>query len=303
MYMSSYMETFPEPKVNQYGNHMVMSNVYKPKKTKYLNVDTRFTDEYVYPHTGFNNVSTYTITLPERINNVKSMKLRNVEIPLSFYNISAALGNSHFKLTNGSNSTMIVLPDGQYTIADISNRILSQASSIITMSTASTTNYYSMKSTTSSYEIDFNTDICGNTDKYNVRSKLGWVLGFRDPSYTLTSTSALTAPSMMNAHTIRYLYLVVDEYNNSFPNSFLCPQNQYMINKKVLGRIALDDAHSTFGSVLIGNETNGLLVSDKRTYSGTVDIQRLNIQLVNEWGVTMNLNGLDFSFVLEIECE
>jgi hypothetical protein len=297
------METFPEATVNQYGNHMVMTKVYKPMKLKYLNIDTRFTDDYVYPHNSFNNISTYTITLPERINNVKGIKLRNIEIPISFYNISAALGNSHFKLTNGSNTTMIVLPDGQYTASDISSRIFTLASSLLTTSLVSSNNYYSIKSISNTYEIDFNTDICGNTDKYNIRSKLGWILGFRDPSYTLTSTTTLTAPSMINVHTVRYLYLVVDEFNNSFPNSFLCPQNKYMINKKVLGRIALDDSQATFGSVLIGNEINGLLVSDKRMYSGTVDIQRLNIQLVNEWGVPVNLNGLDFSFVLEIECE
>jgi hypothetical protein len=300
---SSSMEPFPEPQVNQYGNHMVMTNVYKPKKTKYLNVDTRFTDEYVYPNSGFNNITTYSITLPERVNNIKSMKIRNVEIPMSFYNISAALGNSHFKLaTSPTSFQMIILPDGQYSASDLSNQILSKASTALSASTVSNTNYYSI-TPKANYELDFNTDICGNIDKYNVRSKLGWVLGFRDPSYTLITATQLTAPSMINPNTVRYLYLVVDEFNNSFPNSFFCPQNQYMMNKKVLGRIAVDNIHATFGTVLVGNESNGILVTDKRMYSGSVDIQRLQVQLVNEWGVPMNLNGQDFSFVLEIECE
>lgn len=295
------MEAFPEPKVNQYGAHMVMTNVYKTKKVKFLNIDTRFTDEFVYPQTNFNSIATYTITLPERVNNIKSMRLHNVEIPISFYNISASLGNSHFKLIQGTTSTMVVLPDGQYTIADLSNSILTQMKTILSTSSASQSNYYSIKSSSNTYEIDFNTDICGNQDKYHVRSKLGWILGFRDPSYTLTSSTALTATSMINIHTLRYLYLVIDEFNNSFPNSFLCPQNQHMMNKKVLGRIAVDT--NQFGSILIATEMNGLLVSDKRLYSGGVDIQRLQVQLVNEWGIPVNLNGLDFSFVLEIECE
>jgi hypothetical protein len=44
-------------------------------------------------------------------------------------------------------------------------------------------------------------------------------------------------------------------------------------------------------------------VTDVRTYQGKIDIQKLNVQLVTEWGSPVNLNGLDFSFVLEIEHE
>jgi hypothetical protein len=57
------------------------------------------------------------------------------------------------------------------------------------------------------------------------------------------------------------------------------------------------------GTVLPANEYNGLLLSDKRTYSGKVNLQKLKIQLVNEYGFPVNLNGLDFSFCLEIEYE
>ena len=44
-------------------------------------------------------------------------------------------------------------------------------------------------------------------------------------------------------------------------------------------------------------------MSDRREYQGKIDIQKLNIQLVTEWGVPINLNGLDFSFILDIEHE
>ena len=49
--MSNYFdnkELFLEPKVKQYGSHMVMSNVYKNTKVKYVNIDTKFRDEYNY---------------------------------------------------------------------------------------------------------------------------------------------------------------------------------------------------------------------------------------------------------------
>jgi len=47
--MSQYFDNkdmFLEPSVKQYGNHMVMTNVQKPTKVKYYNLDTRFRDDY-----------------------------------------------------------------------------------------------------------------------------------------------------------------------------------------------------------------------------------------------------------------
>ena len=294
-------QNFMEPQVKQYGSNMVMTNVHKTKKTKYVNIDTRFTDEYVYPVNNFNGVANYIITLPERINDIHSMKVRNVEIPMSFYNISTALGNNSFKIVNGASSSMVVLPDGIYSPSDISNSVYTHARSYLSNTNINTNQYFSMTGS-GNYEVDFNTDVCGNMDKYNFRSKLGWLLGYRDISNSLVSGTALQAPSMINTHSVRYLYLVVDEYNNSFPNTFICPQNQYLMNKKVLARISMDNLYP-FGTILHGNESNGNVISDKRIYSGKIDIQRLNIQLVNEWGMPINLNGLDFSFVLEIEYE
>jgi hypothetical protein len=46
-----------------------------------------------------------------------------------------------------------------------------------------------------------------------------------------------------------------------------------------------------------------LLLSDRRKYSGKVNLQKLRVQLVNEYGVAVNMNGMDFSFCLEIEYE
>jgi hypothetical protein len=51
------------------------------------------------------------------------------------------------------------------------------------------------------------------------------------------------------------------------------------------------------------NLFNGLLITDERTYSGKIDIQKLNIQLLNEFGKSISLNGIDFSLCLEIEHE
>jgi len=41
-------------------------------------------------------------------------------------------------------------------------------------------------------------------------------------------------------------------------------------------------------------------LSDLRTYNGKIDIQKLNVQLIDENGNTVNMNGCDFSFCLEL---
>lgn len=313
--------SFLESNVQQYGSSMVMTGVQKPRKTKFLNVDTRFTNEYTYPKTQFNAMEQYLITLPERMTDVKTIRVRSVEIPMSFFNFSAALGNNYFKCVNMATNAyaMCVLPDGNYTsMNDLqlmvnSQLYLSNNGSNLQIMVSDPTDpsanppgsFYMINAGTQPYEVDFDVDIDGNPDKYQFRSKLGWALGFRDPSYSVAAGSSIKTytNSTCNLNSIRYLYLVVDEFSNSFPNSFVAPMNQYLMNKKILARVCMDYTHYPYGSLLHGNESNGIVVTDIRTYQGKIDIQKLNVQLVTEWGHPVNLNGLDFSFVLEIEHE
>jgi len=67
-------ELFAGPKVSQYGSHMVMTNVTKTPKMKYVNIDTKFRDEY---NTDF--TTDYNISLPERITDVRSISVVNME--------------------------------------------------------------------------------------------------------------------------------------------------------------------------------------------------------------------------------
>jgi len=58
-----------------------------------------------------------------------------------------------------------------------------------------------------------------------------------------------------------------------------------------------------FGSVLVANTLNGLLLSDTRNYNGKIDLQKVNIQLLTETGSPVDLNGNDFSFCVEATYE
>ena len=70
---------FLSPKVTQYDGHMVMTNVSKPTKYKFINIDTRYRDNY-------SSLNKCEFTLPDKITDVKSMTVRNIEIPITAYN-------------------------------------------------------------------------------------------------------------------------------------------------------------------------------------------------------------------------
>ena len=120
--MSQYTnDLFLEPKTTQYGSHMVMTNVSKQLKTKFINIDTRFRDEYNYLQTA-----NYNITLPQRISDVSKMTLVSIEIPMSFYNISANIGNNCFNFTENGTTRTITIPDNNYTISTLKTAINNQ---------------------------------------------------------------------------------------------------------------------------------------------------------------------------------
>jgi hypothetical protein len=140
-------------------------------------------------------------------------------------------------------------------------------------------------------------------DKQNVKSKLGWLLGFRNITYTVTAGSTVFSEALIDLMGPRYLYLVIDDFNNSATNTFISPLPNSIINKNILAKITIDYTHFSFGQIIAANPFNGLLIPDVRSYNGKVNLQKLKIQLVNEYGQPIHLNGLDFSFCLELQYE
>ena len=327
MYMSNYFDNkdlFVGPKTTQYGEHMIMTNVVKERKRKYINVDTRFRNDY--SNGTSNNMDFISLTLPERINEVKKIEVKCIEIPMSFYNISASLGNNVLKVNN----SVLVVPDGVYTMSTLQTAIQNLFSNFninidpaikalgININTVNAKNKsvfinnYLNNNIGTSVTIQFAVDKNGNFDKYDLKSKLGWLLGFREPQITIEAASVYnnnTTPSyyygtnFVNLNGPRYVYLVIDEFNQGNPHSFFAPLPKSFINKNIMGRVAIDYSMYPYGSILTANRKNGLLVTDKREFTGKVNLQKLGVQLFDEFGNVLDLNGLDFSFCLEIEHE
>jgi hypothetical protein len=309
--MSRYFDnkdTFLGATTTQYGNHMVMTNVMKEGKTKYINIDTRFKDDY-----ETNSLSKQNVTLPERYTDVRNISVVSAEIPMSYYNISSALGNNAFKIIEDTTEEIIVVPDGEYTSASLVSTIngLILSHNEISISNKTTISHTDSSHSHTQAVFDFSIDASGNRSRFGFKSSLGWLLGFRTPTFTFTGTelsnfitNGLTSSAIANLSGPRYLYLVVDEFTSSGnQSSFVSPLPNSLINKNILARISVSKQDYPFGSILPANLSNGLLNTDVRSYTGKVDIQKLNVQLVNEFGNVIDLNGDDFSFCLKIEHE
>jgi hypothetical protein len=89
---------------------------------------------------------------------------------------------------------------------------------------------------------------------------------------------------------------VVDDFNNNVNDGFYGAFTSSILNKNILARISLQSGVFNFLS-----QNNLNLITTPRQYFGPVDIQKLQIQLLDEYGRILNLNNMDYSFCLSFQ--
>lgn len=273
---------------------------------KNLNIDTRFRNNY-YATTASN----FHIDLPIRLNKVVSLQLSAMELPTTFYVISKVFGNNFFTLEiDGTSPFTITIPDGNYDYLSLQNYLnnylltkggpqYSLIKIIIDINSPSGTTVGGsgkfIISGPNNFTVNFLTDEYGNPDNITpLPLKLGWLLGFRDGKYINNLT--YVSEGLVNLTGFRYIYLVVDDFNNSVNDGFYAAFNSSILNKNILARITLQ------GSVFsLESQNNFTLITNARQYFGPVDIQKMQIQLLDEYGRILNLNNMDYSFCLTFQ--
>jgi hypothetical protein len=142
--------------------------------------------------------------------------------------------------------------------------------------------------------MDFTKDANGIVDYVNISSKLGWNLGFQKRQYLNGTT--YTVETIIEPSNIRYIYLMIDDFNNNVNSHFVNPFNKSLMTSNILARIAMKSASF---SILMENDFN--MISEPRKYFGPVDIQKMKIQLVDEYGKILQMNNSDFSFCINLK--
>jgi hypothetical protein len=271
-----------------------------------LNIDTRFRENY-YSSSSTN----FNVNLPLMINNVLTMQLAAIELPITLYNISKQSGNNFFTLTVNGTSHVITIPDGNYTSDGIVNILNTTMTTIggdfayIVFGINNNNNNGSGQMFVSiisappppaiTFSLNFQADKNGNDDRNTpLPLKLGWIFGFRNGVYV--NNTSYVSEGIVDLSGPRYVYLVVDDFNNNVNNNFYSAFNSSILNKNILARISLQ---SGLFDTLSQNNLN--IITTPRQYFGPVKIQNLNIQLLDEYGRVINLNNMDYSFALTFQ--
>jgi hypothetical protein len=161
-----------------------------------------------------------------------------------------------------------------------------------------------------SYTLDFMTT---NTYLYE---NLGWMMGFRKSSYTITKDNSynnigynantggnlflgyIESEGTFGSNYSKYLYLEVDDFNNNSQTNTLYAfsSTQSFISNNILARVGLNNVPYTILEI-----NNADLVYKKREYYGQVKLEKLKFRLLNNLGKVVNMNNNDYSFVLEFK--
>jgi hypothetical protein len=283
----------------------VLNPLRKRTISRTITIDTRFRENY------FNSSATnFNIQLPMILENVLSIQLSSIEMPTSYYVISNQYNNNFFTLTVNGVSEIIVIPGGNYTTASLTTYINNQlktlggafayivfAVNIATTFGGSGQMMVGINPTKplnldiDSIELNFQADKFGRDDRNTpLPLKFGWIMGFRNGIYT--GNLNYVSEAIIDISGPRYFYLVVEDYNNNNNNGlFYTAFNSSILNKSVLGRFPLN---TSLYSLLLQNNLNVVVL--KREYFGPVTIQKLNIQLLDEFGRIVDLNYMDYSF-------
>jgi len=281
--------------------------------TKCLNIDTRFRDNMYSTQS-----SDFLLQLPFKINKVVSMQLSAIELPIAFYGISAAYGNNQFEITIIQNpdcdceiyTKLIIIPDGNYNAADLIQKINGylqedgdifttvQFSLDITETGAGTGKVHvdiipgACEEAIYEIQLKFTVDPekCNSNDRTHIGLNLGFLKDFYEGSISYISDTLIEPAS------IRYVYLAIDDYNNSVNNHFISAFNKTVLQPNILARISIK---GTYFSLVMENDFS--IISEPRKYFGPVDIQRLHIRLLDEYGRVLQMNNANYSFCLNFK--
>ena len=208
-------------------------------------------DSFYRQESASGNISTdFTLDLSDKLNNVLSMRIYSIQIPLTYYNIDDIYGNTCFWITDGTfdQDIPISIPPGSYKAPDL---VLAIDAAMINAGFAGTTTTYN----TTTFKITlnyiggvftppvgspyfafvissatkitfFNADkvlICEQTcipQALHVNETLGYNMGFQtNQGFVNVDPSGNIADSVPELFGPRYFILVVDDFNQNHLNN------------------------------------------------------------------------------------
>lgn len=273
----------------------------------------------------------YHIALPTTYSNVYSITLRSYEIPFTYNQFSACQNNTSFSMTytpsGGSPSTQVVnIPDGNYTITNLPLFVTQNMNSVFGVTSTKPLNAYwnpvtslaSIYSTVSgdSFSVNFNTPQspnCGVGQNTGLSTLwgLGYNLGFYQSNYVSSNTPINTAAAQVAVTTLPNI--TGNFAMNPSPDTYILmdlaglnKMDETGLDGRIAGRV--DGAFAKIplsintGDILFFQDIAGPSPLNQRVYNPPIArLDRLNVRWRRHDGRTIDFNGFEHSFTLELE--
>jgi hypothetical protein len=285
---------------------MQFPNVSTPKKVwrkvkKTILIDSR--DRQI---TGACSAGNYSVILPAVYSNVYSITLRSYEIPLTYNNFAACQGNTTMNITYNSSGYNVTISDGNYTTYSLASMVtgaLRGVSGGLSASWSSNTllTTISSVSTTDTISLNFSASSAvncgaGTNTALSTGWGLGYYLGFYPQTYTSVSGS-VTGSFIMNPSPETYMLLELAGLNKL---------DETGLDGRIAGRI--DGAFAKIpitqnaGEYMFYADNAGPSPLHQRIYNPPIArLDRLTIRWRRHDGRTIDFNGAEHSFTLELE--
>ena len=274
--------------------------------TRCISIDTRFRD-FLYSTQS----SDFALNLPNKIQKVVSIQLNAIEFsPNALYNISESLQNNYLNITIHTFDLQeythcFIIPDGKYSSNELifllNQLFLEKLNTPFTFLFWKIDPYSSSKtilSTTTNntilsitFDFTLNKQGLSDTNTTDYFCKLGRVLGFTKRKYSGKNTY-ISETAINTNIAFTYLFLVIDDFQNNSPPSFISVFQKTNMSNSILARIQIHDNNYTSSSSEIK------FISEPRKYFGPIDITKLQIKLLDTYGRVLDMNGSDYSFCL-----
>jgi hypothetical protein len=256
-----------------------------------FNIDSRFRDIDSYKNPGL-----FTYKLNEPIKNISYIRLSSIELPTVFYTFLKDYNNISFQIiTNDNIKHTIIIEEGNYDSGSIISQIQSSLDIInenygTTLSIAwNSLNYKVTFTNTTKFTLIFDND--------NNHRSLGDRLGFRldNTNYLAVNQNTQfstnlnmdlyywTGETFLDITKDDYIFLRINDYGVIYND---------VRNNTLLAKVILYDQQFII-------DTGANFLTKAFNFKQPINISKLEIELVNALGQTINMNLINYSLTLE----
>lgn len=269
-----------------------------------VEIDTKFRPKY-----DTTNSANFAVQLPNAINHVVSIKLVSFKMPNAIYTFSDHDKSNEFTITCRGVNKLIKVPEGNYTGEELVG-LLNSASYLgqspinnyavahYNKNNGKFSFYASTSPDFSNSNTYFSLDFGVEGQFRSLYMNMGWRLGFRQQEYEVMkkdlfidvsiTSKGYISEGLYDENKCKEIYFVLNDFKYNTNRGFTTVFNEHISKANILTKIQQDKCETR-------------ILEHERVYLGPQQIDKLQIQLIDEHERIVKLNSMNFVFALEFE--